>query len=353
MATDYSNGWIKFDEDGYSNLFEMDKMITTNVDVDKLKEFALFKPKTKLSEIDGVLRRDDARVLIPEVLNEQIQTKVQEARVGRELVQTVSLAGDSMAWLEETGFEAEQVPEGAEVPIKHATWEKFYINVVKIGVRPVITREMIEDAHWDVVRRNLDQAALAMARYEDWMIMNALNAGVPNNAAITDGVGGIGTVVGSHRINMGSGGAGDSLTWRSIAKALTVMRLENYTPDVMLIHPVQMYDLLTMEGDFIGATEKAYLTLPERVTSAMSNGTIGSIGGMRVVVSANQPAGQVLMFDSSVYGVLAERRPVSMDKYNDVVRQMEGIVLTQRLMPAAIRRDAAVMLTGGKTTIVT
>ncbi len=353
MTVDYSDGWIKFDEDGYSNLFDIDRMITTNVNVNKLKEFALFKPKTKLTELDGVLKRDDARVLIPEVLNEQIQTKVQEARVGRELVQTVSMSSDSMAWMEETGFEAEIVPEGAEVPIKHATWEKFYINVVKTGVRPVITREMIEDAHWDVVRRNLDQAALAMARIEDWMIMDALNAGVPNGSAIALGVGGIGTKVANHRIQMGAAGVGDSLTWRSIAKALTVMRLENYTPDVMLIHPVQMYDLLTMEGDFIGATEKAYLTLPERVTSAMTNGTIGSIGGMRVVVSANQTAGQVLMFDSSVYAVLAERRPVSIDKYNDVIRQLEGIVLTQRLKPAAIRRDAAVMLTGGKTTIVT
>jgi hypothetical protein len=57
------------------------------------------------------------------------------------------------------------------------------------------------------------------------------------------------------------------------------------------------------------------------------------------------------MFDSSVYGILAERRPVSIDKYEDVIRQLEGIVLTQRLKPAAIRRDAAVMLTGGKTSI--
>jgi hypothetical protein len=140
-----------------------------------------------------------------------------------------------------------------------------------------------------------------------------------------------------------------TLSWKSIALGLALLRMEQYRPDTLLIHPYQMVDLMTGEGDFIGANERAYLTLPENIRSSMQNGTVGSIGGMRVVVSANMTAGYALMFDSSQYSVFVERRPLSIDNYNDVLRDMQGIVMTQRYTAAAINRDAGVLLYGGKT----
>lgn len=349
---EHGSGLVKFDQDGYTNVFSIDGMITTKVDVSELRKQAMFKQSWKLQEVDDILTRDVARILIPEILNEQIQTKVEEARIWRGLVDVVRVRGPTFSWLEEEGFEASQVPEGAEIPIQHATWEKKHASIIKNAVRCVITREMIEDSAWDIIGRHVNQGGLAMARLEDWMIGGALNDGVPNGLAISDGVGGIGSQIESHRFKMGADTTGNPLTWRAIAKALTILRVENYTPNVMVIHPYQMYDLLTME-EFIGFNERAYLTLPTQLTSAMTTGTIGSIGGMRVIVSANQPAGQVLIFNSGVYGVLAERRPVSLDRYDDYIRQMEGLALSQRLIAVAIRRDAAVMLTAGKTTLVT
>lgn len=303
-----------------------------------------------LNEINSSIRRDSQKLLIPEVINEQILTVAEEERVGRTLCQHVALTtGDSMTWLKERGFEATQIAEGAEIPSRKGTYEKFTLTVGKTGIRPHITNEMVEDSRWDVIRRNLDMATKAMARLEDLTIMNAMTSGVPNGSAISSGAGGIGEVIGNHYIQMGDTPTEGTLAWKSIALGHALLRMEHYRPDTLLIHPYQMVDIMTGEGDFIGANERAYLTLPDSVRSSMQNGTIGNIGGMRVVVSANITAGTALMFDSSVYCIFLERRPLAIDEYNDILNDMRGIVMTQRYTASPVTRDAAVLLYGGKT----
>jgi HK97 family phage major capsid protein len=316
----------------------------------EFRETFELKEKVKFTELDKVLRRDDAKILLPEIIDEQIQTTVEEKLIGRGLVDVVNIQSDSISWMEETGFNAYIVPEGAEIPIEHATWEKFFVSVLKIGVRPVITQEMIDDAHWPVMRRNIDQAVMAVAKKEDEMIMDALNAGVPNDSPISGGVGGVGKVVHNHRISIGPEASNNPLTTRALAKAFTILRKENYTPNTILCNPTQMYEMMVME-EFIGLNSQAYMTLPDFVRNSMVNGTVGKFYGANVVVSENQPAGQILVFDSSVYAVLMQRKPATTDEYTDVIRQLKGVIITERVMPAVVRRDAAVMLTNGRTNL--
>jgi len=316
-----------------------------------LEEFSLFNPT--LEEINASIRRDTQKLLIPEVINENILTVAEENRVARTLCQQMTIDTDSITWLKERGFEAVQVEEGSEIPARQGTYEKFTLVMQKIAVRPHITNEMIEDSRWDIVRRNLDMATLAMARLEDRITMNAMIKGVPNGQAMSNGIGGIGENVSNHYIQMGDLETGNPLTWKAIALGIALLRLEHYTPDTLLIHPYQMVDLLTGEGDFIGANERAYLTLPERIRNSMQNGVVGSIGGMQVVVSANMTPGYALMFDSKQYAVFVERRPLTIDNYDDVLRDAQGIVLTQRFAAAAINRDAGVLLYGGKEDLFT
>lgn len=326
------------------------EMIQPAVPVREFRETFLYKNKVKFTELDKVLRRDDAKILLPEILDEQIQTKLEEVLIGRGLVDVIPIDSDSISWLEETGFNADIVPEGSAIPIAHATWEKFFVSVEKIGVRPVFTQEMIDDAQWPVMKRNLDQGVRAVAKREDEMIMEALNAGVPNGLPVSGGVGGVGTVVDNHRITIGPNAANNPLTTRSLAKAFTILRKENYQPNTILVNPTQMYELMAME-EFIGANSQAYMTLPDFVRDSMVNGTVGRFYGANVVTSENQPAGQVLVMDTSVYAVLMERKGLSTDEYKDVIHQLQGVTITERVMPAITRRDAAVMLTNGRTNL--
>lgn len=352
MATEVDGSFLKMENVGFTSLFNVDEIIRSKVDVGKLREMALFNQTPSLREVDDVLTRDVARIMIPEIINEQIQTKIEEKRIGRNLVRTIRVKSPTFIWMEEGKFQAEKVTEGGEIPKKHLTWEQYSASVFKTGVSCAITREMVQDARFDMIARHIDHAAIAMARYEDWAIFDTLNNGVPNNTAVdADGAGGIGTEVPNHRYKMGSADTGNALTWPAISKILVLARQENVELNTMVINPVQMHDLLIME-QFIGATEKTWLTLPEQLTRAMTTGTIGNLGGMNTIVSNNQPAGQVLLFDRDVFGVLAERIPVSIDKYEDVLKQIEGVALSQRYTPVAIQRDAAFLLTAGRTAIV-
>lgn len=331
-------------------LVERHDLFKEDIKLEKpLEEFSLFNPT--LDEINAAIQRDSQKLLIPEVIQENILTVAEEARIARSLCQQIAIDTDSYTWLKERGFEAVQITEGSEIPARKGTYEKYTLVVGKIAARPTITTEMIEDSKWDVVRRNLDMATKAMARLEDRIAMNAMIQGVPNGSAVSDGVGGIGEQVSNHYVQMGDQPTGGILSWKAITLGLTILRLEHYVPDTLLIHPYQMVDLMTGEGDFIGATERAYTVLPESVRGSMANGTIGNIGGMRVIVSSEMTAGYVLMFDSSEYMVFAERRPLTVEDYKDILRDMQGITMTQRFACGPVNRDAAVLLTGGKDSL--
>lgn len=356
MTVKFDGSHAQITGEGYSAVFNVDKMIRTKIPIKEIRRKLGNSTKIDLREIDGILTRDDARALIPEVLDEVIQTYVQAARVGRQLVQVQRVSGGSPSFFREKGFEAEFVKETSAFPIKHPEWEKFTIDIHKFGVQVVMSREMKEDSRWDLMARSIFQASLAMARKEDAMIIQCLNDGVPNNSAITTtgvkGVGGFGTKVKNHRYAMGSAETSNPLTFRAIAKGYTALAIEGFTPDVMLVHPFQMYDLMTMEGDFLGANERAYLAIPEQLQTAMRTGFIGSVMGVRVYQSNSQPAGQILMFDSKQYSVWAERSGVGIEDFKDVTHQMDGVVVSQRAFPAAILRDCAVMMNKGKENLL-
>lgn len=315
-----------------------------------LEEFAFFD--NSLEEIAAAIPRDSQKLLIPEVIQENILTVAEENRVGRALCQEINIDTDSYTWLREKGFEAVQVPEGSQIPARKGQYDKYTLKVGKIGCRPTITAEMIEDSRWDVVRRNLDIAAKAMTRLEDRICINAMIQGVPNGSAVSSGVGGQGTRVKNHYVQMGDLPTGGTLSWKATALGMTVLQMEHYNPDTLLIHPFQQVDLMTGEGDFIGATEKVYYTLPEHIRGSMMNGTIGAIGGMNVIVSSEMTAGYALMFDSSEYCVFAERRPLTVEEHKDLPHDMQSMVMTQRFAVGPVNRDAAVLLYGGKDALV-
>ena len=173
MVTEMNGSFLRFENEGFTSLFNLDEAIRSKVDITKLKEMAFFNHTPSLREVDDVLTRDVARIMIPEIINEQIQTKVEEKRIGRNLVRTMRVGSPTFIWMEEGKFQAERVSEGAEIPKKHLTWKTHSASVFKTGVSCAITREMVQDSRIDMIARHIDHAAIAMARYEDWAIQGA------------------------------------------------------------------------------------------------------------------------------------------------------------------------------------
>lgn len=295
--------------------------------------------------LNDALTTEDLLFLMPEVLNREIITIAEDARIGRNFLDIVRINGESESFLKEYGFAASEVPEGGEVPVAKTRYEKLHLVTFKVGVRPLLTYEAIADAKIAILQRNTRQAALAMARYEDAHIMTVLNAGVPDGTIIS------GTNEADHLFD--ASGGGGVLTWDLLVKAFTAIIRENLTPTDIIGHPYQLAQLLKMlsfrQVIDVSATETvtdAFAMWNQRMESMYGAGQIGQILGCNVWFTNNQPAGKLLMIDRNNYAILAERRPLLVESTDDIIHQMHTVVFTQRYCAGVLNNDGAAQIEG-------
>lgn len=200
-----------------------------------------------------------------------------------------------------------KVGEGAEIPISNEDTFKYQMSVSKVGTRPLITREMIEDSLFSVAERNLREAGYQMARYLDRQLLLL---------AIRQGAG-----------NTVSGGA--SIQVSDIVSAINYLEKADYMATDFLIGADVAMDLRNIDT-FVEAN-KAGVSDP-------SKSLIGTIFGMKVWQTNNLTSSygattndtDAIVLDKDWGLAFAEKRPLTVDRYNDVTRQLEGIVLSAR-----------------------
>ncbi len=298
--------------------------------------------------LDTPLTTEDLMFLMPEVLNREIITIAEDARIGRNFVDVMRINSESESFLKEYGFAAAEVPEGAEVPLGKTRYEKLHLTTFKVGVRPLLTYEAIADAKIGILQRNITQATLAMARFEDAHIMTVLNAGVPDGT----------TISGTNEADHSFAAAGNVLSWDDLVKCYTAIFNENLTPTDIIVHPYQMAQFLKMEEFRQWIDVSAALTLTRgfmnwnpRMEAMYGQGRIGTILGCRVWVTRNQTAGTLLMIDRNNYAILAERRPLLVESQDDIIHQMHTAVFTQRYCAGVLNNDGASNITALATSM--
>ena len=203
--------------------------------------------------------------------------------------------------------------EGAEIPISTEDTYSYSTTVKKYGTRPLITREMVEDSLFAVMERNLREAGYQMARFLDrQVILLALRQGSGN------------TVSGS-----------TSITIANIASAINNLEKNDYMASDFVIGADVAMDLRNIDT-FVEAN-KAGVSDP-------SKSLIGTIFGMKVWQTNNLTTNfgastnntDAVVVDKDWALLFAEKRPITVDRYNDVTRQLEGIVLSTRFDCIAI-----------------
>lgn len=294
--------------------------------------------------LDAATFRRDIRLLMPEVLNRQIITIAEDRRVARNLVDIIQINGPSESWLKEYGFEAAEVPEGGEVPVGKLHHEKVYINVIKTGIRPLLTYESIADGQFAILERHTRQSVLAMVKLEDAHIMTVLNNAVPNGS----------TIVGSNESTHTFSAAGLNLTWDLWVKAMMSIELENLQATDAVMHPYQAAQILQMQEyrDLAaGANIGSFRITDPRSLAMVASGQLPPILGLTLWVTRNQTPGEILMIDRNNYGVLAERQPLLVEAENDIIRQMRTVVYTQRYAAGVLNTDGAAKIDSLKTTL--
>lgn len=286
--------------------------------------------------LSGAIFTDDIDLLMGEVLNRQIISQVEDARVGRQCVPIIQVSGNIESWLKEYGFEANRVEQGAEIPTAKLRHEKVHLEVRKWGVRALATYESIADNQFGMYERHVNQAVIAMARYEDKHIMTTLNAGVPDGSSIT------GTKENNHTF----ASPDTNLTWDLFVKSYMAIRNEGLNPGKAVFHPYQAAQMLRLEEyRNMTAGHGEFVVLDGNIRRVMETGQLPPVLGLDLLVTPNQTAGKILMLDVNNYGIYAERQPLLTESDTDIVRQMRTTAMTQRGGCGIINNDGASHIT--------
>ena len=213
----------------------------------------------------------------------------------------------------------EKTAETAEFSKSRAAAETFNLKPVKRTIDIQISREMIEDSKFDVIEWQIQEAGYQMAKKMDLDILQEIYDGADANSTdhLTD--------------------AGSAITVAYLTATMKFIEADGYHPDYLIVNSGAAEDLRNIdtfvEADKLGSRE------------AFERGLIGKIFGMKVIQTEQAALAQstydyALMCDSRHALVLAEKRPISIARYDQANKDIVGIAVSARYEPRYLRAEA-------------
>lgn len=283
----------------------------------------------KIQEIIGTYSGSPGTLLIPKLIMPELIEAVQKALVPREMAKKVygpsEIQGSSFSVDLETPntLLVNRIGEGAEVPMDSLDFSSVTFTPVKYGVAVRITREMMEDAQFDILQNNIRTAGIRFAENETKLILTALDGA---NSTV-------------------SGGA--AITIANITEAM--FNIEGADADFkatdFLFGKEVLNDLRNIDT-FVEANKAGN-------TDMLSRGFIGTLYGMNcatfssstTVVPAAANAKYGYVFDRSQTYAIAIKRDVTVEGFMLPSFDMEGASLTQRIDVKLLRSTAVSRIT--------
>lgn len=262
---------------------------------------------------DETIESEIYDVLIQSVKANLVATNLLAIRIGREGIPgdsvTIDLTDKNVQLVHEIG-------EAAEVPLEIGTISSFTLKPKKYGLRPLITKEMMEDGKFDLMQYNLQEAGYQMARRLDGLLLAQIEAG---DSAASNTVSG-----------------GTAITVANMNTAIYNLENADYNATDLVISPAVAMDIRNIDT-FVEA-DKAGVTNP-------SKGLLGKIFGMTVWQSTQVTANYAYVIDRQHALALAEKRPITIERYDDVTRDLSGVVITARWDMRYLRDGACAVIT--------
>lgn len=216
----------------------------------------------------------------------------------------------------ESGSYAAEVAEGAEIPINTQDYTKVDFVIKKVGVRPLITKELIEDGLFDIVALELRKAGENIENKLNKDAVESLLKG-----ALADSV----------DYSATSGGV------QAVASAITNVKKNGFVPNTLVLSAYA-------EGELLKDSNLAYANRAGD-TEAIRRGGIGTtllgltpyvttvdaeLGGETFGNSAAEDSPIALVYDKNAAGAIAMRRDLTVDRYEDPIRDLVGMSVTMR-----------------------
>lgn|SRR3990167_9939284 len=210
-----------------------------------------------------------------------------------------------------------RVEQGGEIPLDHEDYSGFNLRPIKYGVRIGITKEQIEDSAWDVMGLNVETAGYEFADNEESLIVAQLDA------ASTEA---------SHNV----ANSNATLPVSDITAAMQNLEADNHIPSHLIIGVEVANDIRNIDS-FHEADKSGGVSPQDRL--------IGTIYGMKVIVTNNVSSVLAYVIDARYSFIIAEKRPVTMQRYSDYSRDVEYGVVTQRIAVRYLRENATSEIT--------
>ena len=211
-------------------------------------------------------------------------------------------------------LDVRETAEGGDIVIDNQTYTSINIKPVKYAVGLRITREMLEDAKWNLLERNVRTAGKRLAENETNLVLLQLDTAGNDN----------------------TGGA--TLTIGDITQGMLDLEDNDFIPTTMLIGNEALHDLRNIdtfvEADKLGNREM------------LEKGFVGKIYGMNVMRFSTNAAPSVAysrymyIFDKDEAYYIVEKRPISVEQFDLPNNDMSATVITQRIAVKAIRTNS-------------
>jgi HK97 family phage major capsid protein len=212
-----------------------------------------------------------------------------------------------------------EIAEGADITSDQQTYTTINIRPIKYGVGIRITREMLEDAKWNLLERNIRRAGVRMAENENALVITALDSAS--------------TTV--------SGGA--AITIANITAAMQALEDQDFTPTTLAVGIEVLNDLRNIDT-FVEADKAGN-------TQMMASGFVGRIYGCNVIKFSTNAAPSTTyskyayVWDKNQAYAIVEKRPVMIEKFDLPNNDMSAAVVTQRIAVKILRSQAVAKIT--------
>ena len=216
-----------------------------------------------------------------------------------------------------TALPVDRVAEGGEIPLGATTFESKTLTPIKYGIRIGVARELMEDGIIDILSYHSELAGYEFADNEESLIVSQLDAA---------------STAASHNV----ANSNATLPITDITAAMQLLEVDNYTPTHMIVGAEIANDLRNIDT-FVEA-DKAGINDPSRRL-------IGTIFGMKVIVSNNVTATLAYVIDANHAFIIGEKRPLTIERYTDYARDSGFVVVTQRVAHVYLRANAVSEIT--------
>lgn len=220
---------------------------------------------------------------------------------------------------------------GAEGGIARLAGERY--ETVDIKTNIIIkdstkwTKELSEDASWNVLNRQLEELGRSVGEQETAKVIALYEAIAAGDLAT-------GAVI--------AGGAA-VLSWAKVAEMWDAVEYEDFEADTMFMHSRQMGQLFT-------ATEFINSQYMPSGGMQMSRGLVGQAITMQLFKSSKCTNGKIFALSKNPAGVLLIRRDLTTENFEDPRAGEYGVVATERIGYGILRSKAVAGGTNFKTT---